>query len=921
MSTAQTGAGPRRYGRSEAAGLLARSIAAAATGGGSATVVSGPPGSGKTTLLAEAAAMRPGATVLRARGRRAETGIALAGLHALLRPARHRFGDLRPDHGGVLTRALEQGRAGDADGMPLYLATLDLLALLARDGPLLCLIDDCHWMDRRSLALLSFAAHRADDLALCMLFGSRAADLPAELADLPAHALAPMPPEALDAVLLDAFADLDPTVRAELAARAHGNPALAVERARALTPAERAAESPLPLTPAVPDRVMDAYADLLRSLSAGTERLLLLAALEPGVETAAVERLDDCWPDTPWPDAATALGDAGRAGALRAGTDRLECADPVLADAAWQAAAPALRREAHQVMARIMAGQGAQSRALWHRAAASAAGDEALSAELAAAARTSGLAAAEASRLLERSAELTARRGAKASRLTAAAYQAWTAGRPCRSAALVERAVPHMAYVRTVGLADLVDGHLAIRMDDPIAGCDRLLEAARATAPYDRECALHLLLRAADAAALAGDPARHAAASRRAAEVCSPDAALQLRAGVTYATGTQAAFTGDYRAAGGPLRHALDLAEGGDDPVSLVRGIVGALRLGDPARSRRLAERALAAARSSGAASMVPQALAFASYTDFWTVPAPRVAERAELGLRLSRATGQRAYAAHHMAALAMAAALQGDEATCALRAGLVAEHSLPHPLGLPAALAAWAMAFAELSAGRAREAAARLEELASSEPYQGHREIRLLSAPLYVEAAVRIGAKERAAAALAGYERWATSTAGPEQRALLARCRALLSEGAAAHEHFEEAVRLHRSGERGGVEEARTRLAFGSFLRRGRLPSAARPHLRFAAEALARLEMPLLHRQAVQQLRATGGLPEQGTAAPAVLTPQQEQISRLVAEGATNREIARGLHISPRTVEHHLRNIFARLEIRSRVDLARRFG
>ncbi|MFD1150395.1 helix-turn-helix domain-containing protein, partial [Saccharothrix hoggarensis] len=53
-------------------------------------------------------------------------------------------------------------------------------------------------------------------------------------------------------------------------------------------------------------------------------------------------------------------------------------------------------------------------------------------------------------------------------------------------------------------------------------------------------------------------------------------------------------------------------------------------------------------------------------------------------------------------------------------------------------------------------------------------------------------------------------------------------------------------------------------------------------------------------------------------LTPQQAQIARLVAEGATNREVAARLFLSHRTVEHHLRNIFARLEVRSRVELTR---
>src|SRR5690606_9996601 len=102
-------------------------------------------------------------------------------------------------------------------------------------------------------------------------------------------------------------------------------------------------------------------------------------------------------------------------------------------------------------------------------------------------------------------------------------------------------------------------------------------------------------------------------------------------------------------------------------------------------------------------------------------------------------------------------------------------------------------------------------------------------------------------------------------------------------------------------------------------LPISARPHLRAAVEAFTRLEVPLLLQQAREQLRATGEALDAGDPAPtAGLTPQQEQIARLVAEGATNREIAQRLYISPRTVEHHLRNIFRQLQIRSRVELAR---
>ncbi|MEU8384683.1 helix-turn-helix transcriptional regulator, partial [Streptosporangium sp. NPDC048865] len=161
-------------------------------------------------------------------------------------------------------------------------------------------------------------------------------------------------------------------------------------------------------------------------------------------------------------------------------------------------------------------------------------------------------------------------------------------------------------------------------------------------------------------------------------------------------------------------------------------------------------------------------------------------------------------------------------------------------------------------------------------------------------------------------------STRSPDRRALAARCHALLAAPGEAEEHFRAALDLHHQGF-SEFETARTQLLFGSALRRNRRPGAAREHLHSALETFERSGARLWAEQARAELRGAGeAVRSHRPRATEKLTAQQYQIARIVADGATNREVAARLFLSPRTVEHHLRNIFAKLDIRSRVELVR---
>ncbi|MFJ6087061.1 LuxR C-terminal-related transcriptional regulator [Streptomyces sp. NPDC092369] len=473
----------------------------------------------------------------------------------------------------------------------------------------------------------------------------------------------------------------------------------------------------------------------------------------------------------------------------------------------------------------------------------------------------------------------------------------------------------------------------------------------RVGTPRHSDSAVHLLARATEAAVYTGDLRRSREALRVAGRLgVGPPGALG---------GLVAAVEGRYEDARDLLRVAAGHGEPGDDPALLVRGGSGidrtlpvyggpgidptppmhgpgadptllvhagiaALMLGDHTLAATATVRAVSSARARGATATVVQALEFRAYADFWTGRPHAGAATALDALRQAYATGQDNGACHLQAALAMFAALTGDEDTCRERAAAARSYALTHGLGLPAALAQWALAHLDLAAGRFAGAAARLRALAGFGPGHGHRAIRHLATPHYVEAAVRTGDTRVARAAHADYDRWASAVRSPDDLALSARCRALLAPGAEAVEHYRAALDLHAHGTR-DFERARTELLFGGALRRLRRRTEARDRLHSALEAFDSFGAPHCAAQARAELRALGApaTPSHPAAVDptARLTAQQLLIARMAADGATNREIAGRLALSPRTIDHHLRGVFTRLGIRSRIDLVRLLG
>jgi DNA-binding CsgD family transcriptional regulator len=187
---------------------------------------------------------------------------------------------------------------------------------------------------------------------------------------------------------------------------------------------------------------------------------------------------------------------------------------------------------------------------------------------------------------------------------------------------------------------------------------------------------------------------------------------------------------------------------------------------------------------------------------------------------------------------------------------------------------------------------------------------------PDAVEAAVRTDRTDEVIRELDDFRDWVRSSEHPIGLALLARCEALLEPGD-AEPCWQRAAEL--ADVLAPIEQGRTALLYGEWLRRQRRRTDARRHLRAALELFERVGAVPWETRARAELRASGETARRRDPSTLdQLTPQELQIARLVATGKTNPEVAAQLFLSPRTIDYHLRKVFQKLDISSRAELAR---
>ena len=237
--------------------------------------------------------------------------------------------------------------------------------------------------------------------------------------------------------------------------------------------------------------------------------------------------------------------------------------------------------------------------------------------------------------------------------------------------------------------------------------------------------------------------------------------------------------------------------------------------------------------------------------------------------------------------------------------------------LGICEAWAIAALGDLELALSRPEAALAQFEQLRAVLRARDIRDVDMSPAPELVETYLRLGRGEDAAAAAAEFDREARAKAQPWALARSARCRGLLATAADSDHHFETALALHAQTS-DAFETGRTRLAYGARLRRDRHRVKAREQLRAAVDLFDHLGADPWSDMARAELAATGETARRrDVTTVSDLTPQELQISLRLAAGSTTRETAAALFLSPKTIEYHLRNIYRKLEIGSRSELA----
>jgi DNA-binding CsgD family transcriptional regulator len=587
--------------------------------------------------------------------------------------------------------------------------------------------------------------------------------------------------------------------------------------------------------------------------------------------------------------------------------------------AVYSAASPSERRAAHRALAEVTDRDGDPDRRAWHLAAAAPGPDEEVAAELersAGRARARGGMAAAAA-FLRRAAEFTSQPALRAERALAAAQASLQAGALDAAAELLATAAAGPLDELRQARAALLRGQIAFASGGGSDAPALLVKAAKQLEPLDAALARQTYLDAWLAAAMAGqfagagdlhEVSRAARSAPPPADAPSPSDLLLDSLAVLVTEGRDQAAPLLRRAARVFAGEQITLAE---RLRSAVPAVMAASMVWDNERWYAIEVRHVQSCREAGSLAQLALSVNGLAIIMVWQGDFAAAASLVAEAEAIAAATGTRfaRYGAMLLAGYRGAAA----EAAPLIEAGIAGARAAGHGGGVQ--WSQWVSAVLYNGLGRYETALAQAQQAGEQSP---ELYTRMWALPELIEAASRTGQAQLAADALAQLAE-ATSVAQTDWgQGIYARSRALLSDGEDAEVWYREAVdRLSRTALR--TELARTHLLYGEWLRREARRADARAQLRTAHDIFDTIGMDAFAERARRELVASGETVHRRTAeSHDQLTPQEAQIARLARAGMSNPEIAAQLFLSVRTVEWHLRKVFTKLKISSRLQLQR---
>ncbi|MBV8997700.1 MAG: hypothetical protein JO304_01485, partial [Solirubrobacterales bacterium] len=780
-------------------------------------------------------------------GVEAEMELAFAGIHQLCGPMLDRLSGLPAPQREALSVALGFAAGEVPDRFLVGLAVLSLLAAVAEERPLLCLVEDAQWLDAASSQIFGFVARRVRAESVAIVVAVREPAAAPDFDGLPELWLGGLPDSDARSLLRGVVTGrLDSHIVDRIVGETAGNPLALLELPGRMTAAELAGGFEPPAAGELPAHIEHHYIRRIRELPEPTQRLMLLAAAEPVGDAPLVLRAGRRLGIE-----ADALAPAEAAQLLHIGTS-VRFRHPLVRSAVYRAALPRTRQRAHETLAEVSDPDSDADRRAWHRALAATGPDEDVAAELersAARAQARGGAAATAA-FLDRAVGLTpdaARRRERALAAAGASVQAgdFTAAR--RLLAMAD-AGPLGDFQRAQ--VDLLQAQLAFvssRGTDAIA---LLLAAARRLEALELSIARETYVDAFSAALFGArlngsvgipEVADAARAAPRTPEAEPSSADLLLDALVALAD--------DYETAVPRCREAILRLSGKKASAKerlrwLWQGCVLALEIWDDERALSLSRSSVQIARETG--TLAELALALSAHTPslvFCGELATAAATVSETE-SVEETTGVRSapYGA------LILSAWQGREGDTTKLIEATEREANARGEGIGLAISAYARAVLCNGLGRYEEALA--AAVAASE----HQEVVAENWGLseLIEPATRTGRTDLAADALKRLAGKAHATGTEWALGIDARSRALLSEDDRAEDAFQKAIdHLSRTGVR--AELARTHLLYGEWLRRMNRRVDARTELRIAYDSFASMGMEGFAGRAGCELSATG--------------------------------------------------------------------